>query len=132
MADVNRGNRPLSPFMLGQYYRFQITSVTSILHRISGVAMAGAGVLVVWWFLAAAIGPGYFATADWVLTSWLGTLVLVGALVALWYHFLNGIRHLRWDIGHGFGLASARKSGLVALVGSVALTVATLVVVALV
>lgn len=127
MADVNRGNRPLSPFMLGQYYRFQITSVTSILHRITGVALAAASVLVVWWFLAAASGPEAFATADAVLTSWLGHLVLIGALWALWYHFLNGIRHLVWDAGHGFELETAARTGIGALAGSAVLTLLTLI-----
>ena len=56
MPDVNRGNRPLSPFMLGQYYRFQLTSVTSILTRITGNAMIVAALLIVWWFVAAATG----------------------------------------------------------------------------
>ena len=63
MADVNRGNRPLSPFMIGQVYRPQITSVLSIMHRITGVGLTLAGVLTVWWFLAASADAESFAFA---------------------------------------------------------------------
>ena len=75
MADVNRGNRPLSPFMLGKYYRFQLNSVTSILTRITGVALLLGALMVVWWLLAAASGPDYFATVDWFVTSFFGDLI---------------------------------------------------------
>ena len=68
MADVNRGNRPLSPFMIGPCYRPQWTSMLSIVHRITGCALAVGAVLIVWWLLGAASGPDYFATADWVVT----------------------------------------------------------------
>jgi len=120
MADVNRGNRPLSPHV--QIYRLPMTAVLSILHRITGVAMIPGAVLVVWWFVAAVYSPRYFATADWLLTSWLGTLVMLGSLWALAYHFCNGLRHLVWDTGRNFDLASAQRSNLVVLGGSVVLT----------
>ena len=68
MADVNRGNRPLSPHL--SVYRPQITMVTSITHRITGIGLAVSAVLIVWWFLAASTGPEYFAVADAVLTRW--------------------------------------------------------------
>lgn len=124
MADVNRGNRPLSPHL--QIYRPQITSTLSILHRLTGIGMAVAAALVVWWLVSAAISPQYFATADAVLTSWVGIVVLIGALWALWYHLLNGIRHLVWDIGLGFELDTVSKSGWAVVVGSIVLTVLTL------
>lgn len=124
MADVNRGNRPLSPHL--QIYRPQITSTLSILHRLTGIGMAVAAALVVWWLVSAAISPQYFATADAVLTSWVGLVVLIGALWALWYHLLNGIRHLVWDIGLGFELDTVSKSGWAVVVGSIVLTVLTL------
>ena len=94
MADVNRGNRPLSPHL--DVYRFSLTMATSIFHRITGCGLAVSGILVVWWFLAAARGPDRFAFADWLLTSWIGGLALLLSVVALWYHFFNGIRHLIW------------------------------------
>ena len=127
MADVNRGNRPLSPHM--QIYRVQITSVLSILHRITGCALLLGSVLIVWWFIAAAVSPGYFGFVDGLLTSWPGLLVLVGSLWALWFHTLNGVRHLVWDTGRGFDLGMVTKTGWAVVGGSVVLTLLTLLVV---
>lgn len=128
MADVNRGNRPLSPFMLGQVYRLQMTSVMSLLHRVTGVGIAIGAVLGVWWFLAAASGPGYFSLIDGLLTSWIGGLAMIGMLASLWYHFCNGIRHLFWDAGYGFDLETVRRSGLFTAGATGVLTLLTLIV----
>jgi succinate dehydrogenase / fumarate reductase, cytochrome b subunit len=127
MADVKHGNRPLSPFMLGQVYRPQITSVLSILHRITGIGLALGAVLIVWWLLAAGTGPDYFAFVDGVLTSWIGGLVLILSLVAFWFHFCNGVRHLFWDAGYGFELDTVRKSGLAVIAATGILSVITLI-----
>ncbi len=121
MADVNRGNRPLSPHIT--VYRPQWTSVVSILHRMTGVGMTLGAVLVVWWFLAAATGPEAFATADDFLTSWFGHLILLGLTWALCFHFLNGIRHLWWDTGNGFELGQVELSGKIVAAGSIVLTI---------
>jgi succinate dehydrogenase / fumarate reductase cytochrome b subunit len=110
MADVNRGNRPLSPH--AGIYRWPLNAIMSILHRITGVAMTLAAVLVVWWFLAAATAAEYFATVDGLMTSWLGDLVLFLSMMALWYHLANGIRHLIWDTGAGFGDEKVTRSAL--------------------
>lgn len=128
MADVNRGNRPLSPFMIGQVYRPQITSVMSILHRITGIGIGLTAVLVVWWFLAASSSPYYFDFADGLLTSWIGNLILFLALVSLWYHFFNGIRHLIWDTGAGFGLDQVKTSGIAAVVAAGVMSIVTIAV----
>lgn len=120
MADVNRGNRPLSPHLT--IYRPQYTSVLSILHRATGVGLTLGAFLVVWWLVAAATGEEYFETVDGLLTSWFGHLVLLGLTWALCYHTLNGIRHLFWDMGYGFQLEDAWKSGLAVAGGSVVLT----------
>ncbi|MEO0370744.1 MAG: succinate dehydrogenase, cytochrome b556 subunit, partial [Pseudomonadota bacterium] len=95
MADVNRGNRPLSPHLT--IYRPQLTSMTSILTRITGNALLIAALMIVWWFFAAATSTEYFALADRVLTSFLGDLIMLGSVWALWYHLLAGVRHLIWD-----------------------------------
>lgn len=120
MADVNRGNRPLSPHL--SVYRPQWTSVLSIIHRITGVGMTLGAFLIVWWFLAAATGEDYFEFVDGLLTSWLGYAVLLGLTWALSFHFLNGIRHLFWDIGRGFDLDQVELSGKIVLAGSIILT----------
>ncbi|MGS4945038.1 succinate dehydrogenase, cytochrome b556 subunit [Meridianimarinicoccus sp. RP-17] len=125
MADVNRGNRPLSPHL--QVYRPQLTSITSILTRITGNALLLAALLIVWWLLAASYGPDYFATADAVLTSWFGDLVLALSVLGLWYHTLAGVRHLVWDSGHGFEVKTAERMGLACIGGSVVLTLITLI-----
>jgi succinate dehydrogenase / fumarate reductase cytochrome b subunit len=127
MADAKRAARPLSPHL--QVYRWQVPMLTSILTRITGNGLIVAAVLVVWWLLAAATSPGYFALVDGLLRSWFGVLVLTGSLWALWYHFLAGLRHLWYDSGRGLDVPTAEKLGWVCLGGSVVLTVLTLLVI---
>ncbi len=127
MADVNRGNRPLSPHLT--VYRPQLTSITSILVRITGNAMLISGLLIVWWFLAAATSAEYFAVVDGLLTSFFGDLVMSLSVLGLWYHALGGLRHLIWDQGHGLEVETAEKMGIAMLGGSVLLTLITLAVV---
>jgi succinate dehydrogenase / fumarate reductase cytochrome b subunit len=129
MANVKRVERPLSPFMLGKYYRFQLNSVTSILTRITGNGLIVAVILAVWWLLAAATSPDYFATANAVCTSWFGDLVFTASAWAVWYHYLAGLRHLYFDAGHGLEMAAADRLGWGILIGSVVLTVLTIVIV---
>jgi succinate dehydrogenase / fumarate reductase cytochrome b subunit len=128
MADVNRGNRPLSPFMIGPYYRPQLTSITSILTRITGNGLIVAVLLILWWLLAAATGPEYFAVADGVVRSWFGKLVFLGSIWAVWYHFLAGLRHLYYDSGRGLDIPTAEKLGWAVIIGSVVLTLLTVVI----
>ncbi len=109
MDNSNGSNRPLSPHIT--IYRPQITSVLSIVHRITGAGLTLGMVLIVWWFVAAATSPGYFRFVDGLLTSWAGLLILGGSLWAFWFHFFNGIRHLRWDAGKGLSLAQSTRSG---------------------
>lgn len=120
MADADRGNRPLSPHLT--IYRLQYTSALSILHRITGVALTLGAVLVVWWFLGAASGPEAFAFIDGLLSSWIGGLVLIGSAWALCYHAANGVRHLAWNLGYGFDLDTARRSGMAVVAVSVLAT----------
>jgi succinate dehydrogenase / fumarate reductase, cytochrome b subunit len=126
MADVNRGNRPLSPHL--QIYRPQLTSITSILTRITGNALIVAAVLIVWWLVAAATGPEYFAFVDAILRSWFGKLVFLGSIWAVWYHFLAGLRHLYYDSGRGLDIPTAEKLGWAVIGGSAVLTVITILV----
>jgi succinate dehydrogenase / fumarate reductase cytochrome b subunit len=93
-------NRPLSPHL--QIYRPIPTMMSSIIHRITGMALYFGTILVAWWLIAAASGPEYFATANWVFGSWIGRLVLFGFTWALVQHMLGGLRHFVWDLGYGF------------------------------
>lgn len=126
MSDVNRGNRPLSPHM--SIYRPQVTSVLSIFHRFTGVGMAVTGMLIAWWFLAAATSPECFAIADGFLSSWFGGLILIISAWGLWYHFCNGIRHLIWDLGYGFDMNEVTQSAYLVIGVSLILTIITVVI----
>lgn len=126
MADVNRGNRPLSPHLT--IYRPQLTSMTSIFVRITGNALLVAALMIVWWFIAAATGPDSFASADAFVRSWFGDLVLFLSVWAIWYHLLGGLRHLIWDSGHALDVPKAEALGIVMIIGSVVLTIFTVIV----
>lgn len=123
MGDIPRGNRPLSPHL--SVYRLPVAAITSILTRITGQAMIAGILLIVWWLVAAAAGPRAFAQADWVLRSWLGALVLLGASWALWYHFLAGIRHFFYDSGLLLTREEGRQSSWFIIIASGVLTLAT-------
>jgi succinate dehydrogenase / fumarate reductase, cytochrome b subunit len=112
--------RPLSPHL--QVYRWQLTSVLSILHRASGVALSVGTLLLVYWLIAAAAGPESFATAQGFIGSILGRVLLLGWSWALFYHLCNGIRHLFWDAGRGFELKTVYASGWTVVGASVVLT----------
>jgi len=127
MANVKRVERPLSPHL--QIYRIQVTSVSSILTRITGNALIVGVALAVWWLLAAATSPGYFAVANAVATSWFGDLVFAGSAWAVWYHYLAGLRHLYYDAGHGLDVPTAEKLGWACIIGSVVLTALTILIV---
>lgn len=126
MADVNRGNRPLSPHL--QVYKLPIAAVTSILTRITGHALVAGILLLVWWLVAAVSGPHAFATADWVVRSWLGFLILTGSVWALWYHLLAGVRHFFYDAGKMLEIEAAEKSSWAIIIGSVVLTLLSLII----
>lgn len=115
------GNRPISPHL--QVYRPQITSVLSILHRMTGVALAFGLLLLTYWLGAAAYGAEAFAQAQGFMGAWYGQLLLFGFTVCLFYHLCNGVRHLAWDAGKGLELNELRLSGWIVLVAAVVLSV---------
>jgi succinate dehydrogenase / fumarate reductase, cytochrome b subunit len=121
---MNKRARPLSPFMLGQVYRFQITSIMSFLHRVSGIVLSFGAFGLAWWLLAVAQGGDAYAQAAAVMASWAGKIVLFGFSLALIYHLLNGIRHLLWDAGIGFAIPQVYRSGYVVAGLTVVLTAA--------
>jgi succinate dehydrogenase / fumarate reductase cytochrome b subunit len=87
-----------------------------------------AGLLVVWWLLAAASGPEYFALVDGIVRSWFGKLVFLLSIWALWYHTLAGLRHLWFDSGRGLDIGTAEKLGWGVIIGSFVLTLLTVVI----
>ena len=117
MAQVER---PISPHL--QVYKPQLTSVLSILHRITGVGLGAGTLLLAWWLVAAAYGTDQFETAQAFIASWFGRLLLFGFTFSLFYHLCNGIRHLFWDAGWGFELKTVYTSGWLVVIASLGLT----------
>jgi succinate dehydrogenase / fumarate reductase cytochrome b subunit len=103
--------RPLSPFMIGPYYRPQLTSMLSILHRITGLVLCAGALTLAAWLAAVAAGPDSHARFAAFATSLPGTILFLAFAFALSYHWFNGLRHLFWDAGAGFDIRQAYASG---------------------
>ena len=115
--------RPLSPFMIGPYYKPQLTSLMSITHRATGVFLSVVGApLLLWWIVAMSNGPEAYDALLACLGSWIGKLGLLACLFSLSFHLLNGVRHLIWDTGRALDLKSAYTLGWLVLAGTVILT----------
>jgi len=115
--------RPTSPHLT--IYRPQITSVLSILHRITGVALSvGAALMVAWLYVAAYVPANYAPLYEWMSSS-LGRMLMVGWTLAFYYHLANGLRHLFWDMGKGFALATMARSGWAVLLFTALMTAIT-------
>jgi len=95
-----RIERPLSPHL--QTYRWTLTMALSIVHRATGVALYFGTLLLAWWLIAAASGPGAYANVQAFTSSFIGRLIVFGYTWALLHHLLSGIRHFVWDLGYGF------------------------------
>ena len=116
-----KASRPLSPHLF--IYRWPVTMVMSILHRITGAALYVGTALLAWWLVAAATGERAFASANGFLGSWLGLLILFGYSWTILHHMLGGIRHLVWDFGVGLGKGTRDMLAWANLIGSAGLTV---------
>jgi succinate dehydrogenase / fumarate reductase cytochrome b subunit len=115
--------RPLSPFMIGPYYKPQLTSLMSITHRASGVFLSIIGTpLLLWWLIALSNGPEAYDALLGILGSWVGKLTVAASVLCLNFHLLNGIRHLVWDTGRALDIKTAYTAGWLVLIGTVALT----------
>jgi succinate dehydrogenase / fumarate reductase cytochrome b subunit len=115
--------RPMSPYMLGPYYKFQITSVLSILNRLTGVFMSVVTApLLLCWLIALASGEDSFAALSLWLGSVLGKLVIAASVFSFSFHMFGGIRHLIWDAGWMLEISQVRSSGWLAIILSVLLT----------
>lgn len=112
--------RPTSPHVW--LYRWQIGNTLSILHRITGAALALGLLALSYWFVSLAGGPDSYASAVRVLASPIGLLILLGWTFSFMFHLLNGVRHLFWDAGKGFERTPRHFSGWLAVLGAIALT----------
>src|SRR5260370_4215848 len=115
--------RPLSPFMSTTWYRYQISSLLSIVPRLTGIVLGVGSILLAWWLVAVAAGGDVFAATHAFLASPIGVVLLFGWSAAFFYHLCSGIRHLAWDAGYGFEIRSAYRSGYTVLAATVLLTV---------
>ncbi len=121
---MSSSKRPMSPYMLGPYYRFQITSALSILNRLTGVFMAVVTApLLLYWLISLASGAAAFASVSAWLGSGLGKLVIAASVFSFSFHLLGGIRHLIWDAGWMMEMQQVNLSGWIAVIGSVVLSV---------
>ena len=116
-------NRPLSPHL--QIYKIQITSLLSILHRITGVVLFGGAFGVAGWFIVLALGPQAYELLQQMLLHPLGLVCLTGLSFSFFYHLCNGIRHLAWDAGYGYAMPTVRLTGWIVIMCAISLTFLT-------
>lgn len=125
MAKPSTTNRPLSPHV--SIWRWHATMASSIAHRISGVANYTGAVLVTIWLAALAAGPEAYGAVEALMAGPLGilvTLALIGFTLSLTYHMLNGLRHLVWDLGHGFDPKGSNQRSILIFAGAAVITAA--------
>ena len=124
MAGRPTAPRPLSPHL--SIWKWQVHAIVSILHRITGNAMAvGAVMLFLWWLIAAATGAAAYATFLSVATGWFGTLIGIGLTWVFFQHLCSGVRHLVMDTGAALEIGISRKAASATLVVSTLLTLLT-------
>jgi succinate dehydrogenase / fumarate reductase, cytochrome b subunit len=112
--------RPLSPHL--QIYRWQIGNSLSILHRLTGIALALGLAALCFWLMSLAGGAQSYRVAARAFASPFGALLLIGWTFAFWYHLLNGVRHLFWDLGVGYERTQRHASGWFAVLGALGAT----------
>ena len=117
-----QATRPLSPHLT--IYRWPVTMATSITHRATGVGLSLGAVILASWLVSISNGPEGWHSFHDVSDTPIGLLVVFGLTWSLVYHFLNGIRHLAWDLGFGFEKHLAERNSMMILVGSIVIAVA--------
>ena len=118
---MNDSNNPLSPHL--QIYRWHISSLLSITHRISGVINLLALILIFFWLIVLSFGESNYELFLLIINSFFGKFILIGFTWSMTFHILSGIRHLAWDLGYGFEIKTANISGAVVIILSLLLTV---------
>ena len=112
---------PLSPHL--QIYRWHISSLLSITHRISGVINLLALILIFFWLLSLSFGESNYELFLLIINSFFGKFILIGFTWSMSFHILSGIRHLAWDLGYGFEIKTANISGIIVIICSLVLTI---------
>ena len=112
---------PLSPHL--QIYRWHISSLLSITHRISGVINLLALILIFFWLIFLSLGENNYQSFLLIINSFIGKFILIGFTWSMSFHLLSGIRHLVWDLGYGFEIKTANITGIIVIISSLALTI---------
>ena len=118
---MNDSKNPLSPHL--QIYRWHISSLLSITHRISGIINLLALILIFFWLIILNLGENNYEFFLLIINSFFGKFILIGFIWSMSFHLLSGIRHLFWDLGYGFEIKTANISGTIVIIFSLALTI---------
>ena len=118
---MNDSNNPLSPHL--QIYRWHVSSLLSITHRISGVINLSALILIFFWLIILSFGESNYELFLLIINSFFGKFILIGFTWSMNFHLLSGIRHLAWDMGYGFEIKTANISGIIVVISSLFLTI---------
>ena len=118
---MSDSKNPLSPHL--QIYRWHISSLLSITHRISGVINLLGLILIFLWLLFLSTGESNYEVFLLSINSFFGKFILIGLTWSMSFHILSGIRHLAWDLGYGFEIKTANISGIIVIISSLALTI---------
>ena len=118
---MNVSKNPLSPHL--QIYRWHISSLVSITHRISGVINLIALILIFFWLLALNLGESNYELFLSIINSFFGKFILIGFTWSMSFHILSGIRHLVFDLGYGYEIKIANISGLIVIISSLFFTI---------
>jgi len=118
---MNDSKNPLSPHL--QIYRWHISSLLSITHRISGVINFLALILIFFWLIFLSLGENNYQSFLLIINSFVGKFILIGFTWSMSFHLLSGIRHLVWDLGYGFEIKTANITGAIVIISSLVLTI---------
>ena len=118
---MNDSKNPLSPHL--QIYRWHISSLLTITHRISGVINLLALILIFFWLIFLSLGENNYQSFLLIINSFIGKFILIGFTWSMSFHLLSGIRHLVWDLGYGFEIKTANITGVIVIISSLALTI---------
>ena len=118
---MNDSNNPLSPHL--QIYRWHISSLLSITHRIAGIINLFALILIFFWLIVLSLGESNYELFLIIINSFFGKFILIGFSWSMSFHTLSGIRHLVWDLGYGFEIKTANISGIIVIISSLILTI---------
>ena len=118
---MNDSKNPLSPHL--QIYRWQVSSLVSIIHRITGILNLLGLIFICAWISSVGMGENLFGYFSVFLKSFIGKFILIGFTWSMSYHLLSGIRHFVWDLGHGYEIKTANLSGIIVIIGSLFLTI---------